>query len=42
MAVHLKAAHTKYQKKPLRLLRVARYEYRNTSGTVLFEDVVKK
>ena len=42
MAAHLKAAHKKYQKKPVRLLKVVRYEYRNTSGTVLFDEVVKK
>jgi hypothetical protein len=42
MAAHLKAAHKKYQKKPVRLLNVARYEYRSTSGTVLFDVVVKK
>jgi hypothetical protein len=42
IAVHLKAAHKKYQKKPVRLLRVARYEYRNTSGTVLLDVVVMK
>jgi len=42
MAAHLRAAHKKYQKKPVRLLIVVRYEYRNTSGTVLFVVVVKK
>jgi hypothetical protein len=42
VAAHLKAAHKKYQKKPVRLLRVRRYEYRITSGTVLFDMVVKK
>jgi len=42
MAAHLKAAHKKYQKKPVRLLKVVRYEYRNTSCTVLFDAVVKK
>ena len=42
MAAHLNAAHKKYQKKPVRLLTAARYEYRNTSGTVLFDVVVKK
>jgi hypothetical protein len=42
MAAHLKAAHKKYQKKPVRLEKVARYEYRNISGTVLFDVVVKK
>ena len=42
VAAHLKAAHKKYQNKPVRLLQVRRYEYRNTSGTVLFDVVVKK
>jgi hypothetical protein len=42
VATHLKAAHKKYQKKPVRLLKVRTYEYRNTSGTVLFDVVVKK
>jgi hypothetical protein len=42
MAAHLKAAHKKYQKTPVRLLNMVRYEYRSTSGTVLFDVVVKK
>jgi hypothetical protein len=42
IAAHLEAAHKKYQKKPVRLLRVARYVYRITSGTVLFDVVVMK
>jgi hypothetical protein len=42
MAAHLKAAHIKYQKRPVRLLNVVRHEYRITSGTVLFDAVVKK
>jgi hypothetical protein len=42
MAAHLNAAHIKYQKKPVRLMKVARYEYRSTSGTVLFDVAVKK
>jgi hypothetical protein len=32
----------KYQSRPVRLLNVARYEYRNISGTVLFDVAVKK
>jgi hypothetical protein len=42
IAAHLKAVHMKYHRKPARLLIVARYEYRNTSGTVLFDVAVKK
>jgi hypothetical protein len=41
-AAHLKAAHKKYQKTPVRLLKVARYEYRINSGTVLFVVVGEK